>query len=133
MKALPFFFRQNLQHLFHKRTFELFAICGHFLVQSLLGWEGGFTRFFCDSLFVIHGCAMDLEWCPERYDLISDYRIFAVTWCLWDWTPFSSVLVFSYLEVGDIRCFCCSAYCIYLDFGDICLELDKYHQSLKDG
>ena len=77
--------------------------------------------------------SMELEWDPERYDRLSDFRIFAVTWCLWDWTEFSSVRAFSFLEVVDIRSFCCTTYCIYLDFTDILEEIERSERSLRNG
>ena len=117
--------------MFHKRMFELFAICGHlqFKAPRVGGWV---ARFFCDSLFARHGCAMDLAWDPDRYDYISECRIFSVTWCLWDWTEFSAVVTFSYLEVGELYSFCCTTYCIYLDFTDIREELERYSQHLRN-
>ena len=97
--------------------------------------EGGRVRtfFLCDSLFVLHGCIMDLAWDPDRYDQISICRVFSVTWCLWNHTEFSAVVTFAFLEVGDLYCFCSTAYCIYLDFPDIREELERYNRHLRNG
>ena len=97
--------------------------------------EGGRVRtfFLCDSLFVLHGCIMDLAWDPDRYDQISICRVFSVTWCLWNHTEFSAVVTFAFLEVGDLYCFCSTAYCIYLGFADIREELERYNRHLRDG
>ena len=89
--------------------------------------------FFCDLSFVCHGVVvMDLAWDPDRYDSLSDTRIFAVTWCLWNWTDLSYVIIFSYLDISDLHTFCCTSYCIYIDFTDILDELESYRRSLRD-
>ena len=76
---------------------------------------------------------MDLAWDPDRYDQISFRPVFTVTWCLWNWTEYSAVVTFSFLEAGDLYCFCSTAYCIYLDFTDIREELSRYNRHLRDG
>ena len=30
-----------------------------------------------------------LEWDPDRYDYLSENRLFLISWCLWDYTEFA--------------------------------------------
>ena len=68
----------------------------------------------------------------DRYDRLGDYQIFSVTWCLWDWSQHSAVVAFSFLEISDLYNFCCTTYCICLDFTDICDELNQYRRTLRN-
>ena len=75
---------------------------------------------------------MDLVVDLDRYDQLCETPVFAVTWCLWDWSKHSAVIAFSFLEIGDLYNFCCTTYCIRLDFSDICDDLEQYRRSLRD-
>ena len=75
---------------------------------------------------------MASQWDPDRYDLLSDFRIFAVSWCLWDYSEHSCVVLFSFLSSEDLYIFCCSTYCIYIDFRDIFEETNQYIRSLRN-
>ena len=82
--------------------------------------------FVCASWGIAYSAMELLQWDPERYDYISECPIFLATWCLWNWTEFSAVITFSYLDISDISNFCCSTYCIYLDFTAILNERHRY-------
>ena len=73
-----------------------------------------------------------LYWDPDRYDFISEYRLFAVSWTLWDYTEFSEVRLLSFFVVTDLRTFCSTCYCIYMDSQDILDRLDEFRQ-IEDG
>ena len=97
--------------------------------------EGGWVRTCSLFRFAVVATwvrAMDLPWDPDRYDLLAETRIFAITWCLWDWTDYSAVITFSFLEINDLYNFCCTSYCIRLDFEDICDQLREYRRSLRN-
>ena len=65
----------------------------------------------------------------DRYDRLVEFQIFSVTWCLWDYSEFSCICVFSYLSIRDISAFCGTTFCISADFFDIVEELDRYRST----
>ena len=68
----------------------------------------------------------------DRYDNLTEFQIFNITWCLWDYSEFSCICVFSFLSISDLRVFCCTTYCISVELGDILEELDRYREYNED-
>ena len=68
----------------------------------------------------------------DRYDRLTEFEIFNITWCLWDYCDFSCVFVFSYLSIGELSGFCCTTYCISVEFADILEELRRYREYLEN-
>ena len=46
-----------------------------------------------------------LEGDPDRYDYLSENRLFLISWCIWDYTEFAEVRVLSFLLVSDLQTF----------------------------
>ena len=68
----------------------------------------------------------------DRYDNLTEFQIFNITWCLWDYGEFSYIRVFSFLSISDLSTFCCTTYCISLECVDILEELDRHREQLED-
>ena len=69
-----------------------------------------------------------LPWDPDRYDLISEYRLFSVCWTISDYTDFAEVRLFSFFVVTYLRTFCSVSYCIYIDIQDSLDRLDEFRR-----
>lgn len=94
---------------------------------------GGFNVSYVIRFLCSHGWLMarrlDLD---DRYDNLTGFQIFNITWCLWDYSDFSCILVFSFLSISDLSAFCCTTYCISVELVDILEELDRYREHLED-
>ena len=87
-------------------------------------------RFSFVQPWVISCMALQLD-LDDRYDLLTDFGIFRVTVCLWDFSEHSCLCVFSFLTVRDISAFCCTTFCISREFLEILVELDEHRQALR--
>ena len=68
----------------------------------------------------------------DRYDNLTEFQIFNITWCLWDYCEVSYIRVLSFLSISDLGAFCCTTYCISLELVDILEELDRHREQLED-
>ena len=94
---------------------------------------GGFDvsyviRFLCSYGWLM-ARRLDLD---DRYDNLTEFQIFNITWCLWDYSEFSCIRVFSFLSISDLSVFCCTTYCISVELVDILEELDRYREHIED-
>ena len=69
-----------------------------------------------------------LAWDPDRYDLVSEYRIFLVSRCIWDHTVFAEVILFSFLGDSDLEHFCATCYSIHVDRPEIRSRLNELQE-----
>ena len=67
-----------------------------------------------------------LEWDPDRYDYLSENRLFLITWSIWDYTEFAEVRVLSFLLVSDLQSFCSCCYAVHLDSEDIFTRIRQF-------
>ena len=67
-------------------------------------------------------------WISTFRFLISEHRVFLISWCIWDYTVFAEVRLFSFLEDSDLQIFCASCYAIHLDLVDIRTRLDELQE-----
>ena len=90
--------------------------------------EGGWVPLLLwIVLFERHGCRMiALEWDPDRYDYLSENRLFLISWSIWDYTEFAEVRVLSFLLVSDLQTFCSCCYAVHLDSEDIFSRIRQF-------
>ena len=69
---------------------------------------------------------IELEWDPDRYDYLSENRLFLITWSIWDYTEFAEVRVLSFLLVSDLQSFCSCCYAVHLDSEDIFTRIRQF-------
>ena len=67
-----------------------------------------------------------LEWDPDRYDYLSENRLFLISWSIWDYTEFAEVRVLSFLLVSDLQTFCSCCYAVHLDSEDIFSRIRQF-------
>ena len=67
-----------------------------------------------------------LEWDPDRYDYLSENRLFLISWSIWDYTEFAEVRVLSFLLVSDLQSFCSCCYAVHLDSEDIFSRIRQF-------
>ena len=67
-----------------------------------------------------------LEWDPDRYDYLSENRLFLISWSIWDYTEFAEVRVLSFLLVSDLQTFCSCCYAVHLDSDDIFSRIRQF-------
>ena len=67
-----------------------------------------------------------LEWDPDRYDYLSEHRLFLISWSIWDYTEFAEVRVLSFLLVSDLQSFCSCCYAVHLDSEDIFSRIRQF-------
>ena len=67
-----------------------------------------------------------LEWDPDRYDYLSENRLFLISWSIWDYTEFAEVRVLSFLLVSDLQSFCSCCYAVHLDSEDIFFRIRQF-------
>ena len=65
------------------------------------------------------GVMVPLAWDADRYDVISEHRLFLCSWTIWDHCEFAEVRLFAFLAISDLQSFCSVSYCIYVDSEDI--------------
>ena len=71
----------------------------------------GSTSFVdCVFSFESHGCYMiALEWDPDRYDYLSENRLFLISWSIWDFTEFAEARVLNFCWFPIFRLFAVAA------------------------
>ena len=67
-----------------------------------------------------------LEGDPDRYDYLSENRLFLISWSIWDYTEFAEVRVLSFLLVSDLQIFCSCCYAVHLDSEDIFFRIRQF-------
>ena len=67
-----------------------------------------------------------LAWDPERYDILSEHRLFLVSWSIWNFSDFAEVRLVSFLSVSDLQVFCSTCYAIHLDREDIIFRIGQF-------
>ena len=68
----------------------------------------------------------------DRYDRLTDFQFFNITWCLWDYSDFSCVVSSPFLTIYELSAVCCTTFCISIDFADILEELRRYRHHLEN-
>ena len=69
-----------------------------------------------------------LAWDPDRYDFISEYRLFLCSWTIWDHTELAEVRLFAFLAISDVQSLCSVCYCIYVDSEDILTRRNDFRR-----
>ena len=93
-----------------------------------LGGRAGFP-LLCGFAFLSNGGVMvPLAWDPDRYDIISEHRLFLCTWTIWDHCEFAEVRLFAFLAISDLQSFCSVSYCIYVDSEDILARRNEFRR-----